>query len=204
MKIYIVTSGEYSDYGIDAVFTDEDMAWRFASTDFDYRIETYDADYYVVEGKPKACLFRVTYNFIKDQIEDIETGYRNNVFVDGLERGFEPGHFVFQMDNTKSMYYEIMNNSTGSKRVLKIARDRFAKFLAEHEFSREEVTKQSIEDSKRYNEEWESRSRNYRVRVTTSGDIPANANTDKALRDLISKGEPLPDTLEPLISLFKE
>ena len=28
-KIYIVTSGEYSDYGIDAVFTDKELAEKF-------------------------------------------------------------------------------------------------------------------------------------------------------------------------------
>ena len=50
MKIYVVTSGEYSDYGIDAVFVDEEKARKYCAernseSDWcDCDIETYDTD----------------------------------------------------------------------------------------------------------------------------------------------------------------
>lgn len=48
MKIYIVTSGEYSDYRIDAVFTDKSQTELYVAThyeDCDYKeIEEWDSD----------------------------------------------------------------------------------------------------------------------------------------------------------------
>lgn len=44
MKIYIVTSGSYSDYGIDAVFTDKEKAEHYAEWKYDARVEIYDTD----------------------------------------------------------------------------------------------------------------------------------------------------------------
>ena len=49
MKVYIVTSGEYSDYGIEAVFSTREMAEKYIATNnttdypYDY-IEEYDID----------------------------------------------------------------------------------------------------------------------------------------------------------------
>jgi hypothetical protein len=42
--IYVVTSGEYSDYGIDAVFTDKSKAELFAEPYEDRIVEEYEAD----------------------------------------------------------------------------------------------------------------------------------------------------------------
>lgn len=48
MKVYIVTSGEYSDYGIEIVFTDRDQAELYCAmheNDYDSpRVEEWDAD----------------------------------------------------------------------------------------------------------------------------------------------------------------
>ena len=46
MKIYIVTSGSYSDYGIDAVFTDHEKALEFVRifNGGSYNIEEYESD----------------------------------------------------------------------------------------------------------------------------------------------------------------
>lgn len=50
MKIYVVTSGCYSDYGIDAVFVDKKEAAKFAAVKnksgnyTTYRIESYETD----------------------------------------------------------------------------------------------------------------------------------------------------------------
>lgn len=49
MKVYVITSGEYSDYGIDAVFTDKTLAEEYADRNPSRRIETYEANKEVPE-----------------------------------------------------------------------------------------------------------------------------------------------------------
>lgn len=51
MKVYIVTSGSYSDYTIEAVFLDEDKASVYQALHFpnDGRMEIYDTDEFQVE-----------------------------------------------------------------------------------------------------------------------------------------------------------
>ncbi len=44
MKIYVVTSGEYSEYQIERVFTDEAKAKLFASHGSDYDLKAYDSE----------------------------------------------------------------------------------------------------------------------------------------------------------------
>lgn len=68
MKVYIVTAGEYSDYGIQKVFLDQDKAEKYAkyrngynSWD-DYRVEEYDTfddEYAVIEKEPTYHRFRI-------------------------------------------------------------------------------------------------------------------------------------------------
>ena len=49
MKVYVITSGEYSDYGIDAVFTDKSLAEEYVDRNPSRRIETYEANKEVPE-----------------------------------------------------------------------------------------------------------------------------------------------------------
>lgn len=54
MKVYVITSGYYSDYGIDTIFTDEGQAALFlaAHKELDNgRIEAYETDEVKLEGK---------------------------------------------------------------------------------------------------------------------------------------------------------
>ena len=56
MTVYIVTSGEYSDYCVQAVFTDQKQAELYVSTRIDldreeYYIEKYETDASHFEGK---------------------------------------------------------------------------------------------------------------------------------------------------------
>lgn len=58
MTIYVVTSGEYSDYGINAVFTSREQAELYCATHNDNskygyqcEVEEYEADTPVLEGK---------------------------------------------------------------------------------------------------------------------------------------------------------
>ena len=50
MKVYIVTDGDYSDYHIEAVFTDEKTAYKYAALHNCSRIEQYDTDNVAIDG----------------------------------------------------------------------------------------------------------------------------------------------------------
>lgn len=79
MKIYVITSGEYSDYGIVAVFTDFEKAKLFCAAhnlqerySYDYYIETYDTDDYNIESNIKvysAFKFRACHVKYSDDAE---------------------------------------------------------------------------------------------------------------------------------------
>lgn len=75
MIIYIVTSGEYSDYGIEAVYTDQEAAEKHVklgnlSREDSYRLETYETDAVVPQ-----LYYTVTY-YRAISREAKATGYR--------------------------------------------------------------------------------------------------------------------------------
>lgn len=64
MKVYIVTSGSYSDYGIDAVFSTRDLAKKYISSlnssrFHEFVIETWDLDSHKEELRKGFKLFFV-------------------------------------------------------------------------------------------------------------------------------------------------
>lgn len=167
MKVYIVTSGDYSGYGISAVFTDEDKAWQYASLDDDRRIEVYDADTAEIDGS-KTTYIQITYDFGNNRIYNHNI-VNERVLVSGLEEAITPYLFVFQIENTKKNYYEFLRSREGgkSKYLLKIAQDEFAKFMDRMQMSREELMQKSLQDSVRMREDFNRRYPNY-VHYTTS------------------------------------
>ena len=167
MKVYIVTEGEYSGYGISAVFTDEDKAWQYASLDDDRRIEVYDTDTAEIDSS-KTTYIQITYDFCNNRI------YSQNIVTDivlvaGLEEAITPYLFVFQIANTKKNYYEFLKSRerNKSKYILKIAQDEFAKFMDKMQMSREELMQKSLQDSVRMREDFNRRFPNY-MNYTTS------------------------------------
>jgi hypothetical protein len=57
MKVYIVTDGIYSDYHIEAVFTDKEKAEAFAAIHTYNNVEEWDADELLPEGKTDVYVF---------------------------------------------------------------------------------------------------------------------------------------------------
>lgn len=76
MKVYIVTSGYYSDYTIEAVFLDEDKANVYQALHFpnDGRVEIFDTDEFQVETS--IPVYREWFGMIKvnGEIEVQESG----------------------------------------------------------------------------------------------------------------------------------
>ena len=114
-KIYIVTSGEYSDYRIDAVFSEKEKAEEYVQNNgSDYRIEVYNLDEPIVNGNK---LWLVSFNLENGRIEDVTVSNRKKEYYCDTCK-YEPYSFVKHIN-----FYveaEIMD------RAVKIASERFA------------------------------------------------------------------------------
>ena len=118
-KIYIVTSGEYSDYGIDAVFTTKEKAVDYVEQNgTDYNIEEYNLDEDVEKKTQLWC--------IEFCVEDVKlcdarpTSYDRNNVVDTC--------YIFDtIDYEKDKpYIRFYIDADSMDRAVKIARERFA------------------------------------------------------------------------------
>lgn len=134
MKIYVVTSGCYSDYHIEAVYTDEDKAKAYANLHSDRTVEKYEADTVSVTADPlyaRVC-YKPKYNVISaistnewwfgrlsHPRPDEYTKY-NDVFT----------FYCVLSDRTKE---DIEKNGNDSSLLLKAAQDRWARFCGKEQ-----------------------------------------------------------------------
>ena len=110
--IYVVTSGDYSDYHIDAVFTDKALAEDFADTIIDSRIEEYATN----EKMEKTELWwRVV---LGEQFEEPVIS-RSNIAHDLVER-----------TSQKDKSYSFIVKSSSITKAKAIALERYHAFLA--------------------------------------------------------------------------
>ena len=122
MKVYIVTSGCYSDYHIEAVFTDKEKAKRYANFNSDRGIETYETD--KAFNSPERIM--VWYVPGDNSIRSMESiFYETEDYCYGDQFGFET-------EVSERLREDIEKNGTNSPLLLKIAQDRFAQFKARH------------------------------------------------------------------------
>ena len=125
MKIYVVTSGEYSDYGICAVFTDKEKAKLFCALREDWfeppRIEEYDtSDDIPAEAKRVVKLCRVCIGIFSSS-GTVTTFY-----------GFERENSVEEDWATYTVVFETKNDISDDV-AIKIARDMVAEYKAKKE-----------------------------------------------------------------------
>lgn len=79
-KIYIVTSGCYSDYSIEAVFTTQDKANDYVQQHgTDYRIEEYELDEEVTK---QVQVWRVEFNIDTKELSESVTCYKADEYRD--------------------------------------------------------------------------------------------------------------------------
>lgn len=130
MKVYVVTSGEYSDYGINAVFIDEEQAKLYCATyERDYpTIEEFDTDDHKIKsdnvvkrlwevdmyenGTPIRCRYSYTFKSV------------NNI-----------SHIPSRHDFYKG-YYQIaitLDNDIPREKAFKIIHDKIATWKYEHQ-----------------------------------------------------------------------
>lgn len=141
-KVYIVTSGDYSDYSIDSVFSTREAAekrcavWRQEELWGDPRIEEYDLEdgsNVVVEQVYKAMVFDQRYVFYQDKISvDFRMMYDIKPFKEEINR--KKGKTHSKNGKTIELYYGTLPvNKTVEKQAEaeKIIFDRLAKWKAE-------------------------------------------------------------------------
>ena len=117
-KIYIVTSGNYSDYGIDAVFTTKEKAVDYVEQHGTYYdIEEYDLD---KEVEKKTQLWSIVFCIEDGKFDEAHPiNYNKNKKVDTC--------YVEERFGGGKMYYIIfLVDADSMNRAVKIARERFA------------------------------------------------------------------------------
>jgi len=124
-KIYIVTSGEYSDYGIEAVFSTKEAAEKYAtisnstggSFGYDYIVETYGVDVISTEA-PTKVFARVFSNGVVSINSNEDTNIED--------------HFI-ELSDDSSIYVCVVRYSENKEVMIKAARDKRAQAEAEKE-----------------------------------------------------------------------
>ena len=118
-QIFIVTTGEYSNYSIDRVFSTRQKATEYLDTkDNDYRLEVYDIDEPI---KRETQLYRISFRLDKKKVVDVDIywkdSYKDLIHINDL---------CYNNKQTLEIYVE----SDSRKRALKIASERYGAIIA--------------------------------------------------------------------------
>ena len=118
-QIFIVTTGEYSDYTIDRVFSTRQKATEYLDTkDDNYTLEVFDIDEPI---ERKTQLYEISFELDKKKVWRCDT-YYDNRYKDLIHIG---GRYF---NNVKTL--DIYIESDSRKRALKIASERYGAIIA--------------------------------------------------------------------------
>ena len=118
-KIFIVTTGEYSDYSIDRVFSTRQKALEYLDTkDNRYTLEVFDVDEPI---ERETQLYEISFELDKKKVIDVDI-YWDESYKDMIHIG---GRY-FRNKKTLDIYVE----SDSRKRALKIASERYGAIIA--------------------------------------------------------------------------
>lgn len=105
MKIYVVTDGEYSEYHIEAVFTDKAKAERYAEV-YAAKVEEYDSDPEGPSVPPGMRVYQLAMNSVGEVAEVEHVSYDEVLFDDQFVSGpmypDEPDVFRFRFGDETS------------------------------------------------------------------------------------------------------
>lgn len=118
-QIFIITTGEYSDYSIDRVFSTRKKALEYLDTkDDEYTLEVFDLD------EPIDCktqIYEISFELDKKKVWNVRTTcdarYKDMIHIGGR---------YFNNRKTLDIYVE----SDSRKRALKIASERYGAIIA--------------------------------------------------------------------------
>lgn len=130
MKVYVVTSGSYSDYHIDAVFTDPVMAKSYANLGSGREVEEYEAD--SVKIATSGIKARIWYDPKKNEITMIDTGD----FIQNRWRPYKDEYYMHELRVERKLsartLEDIKKHGVKSPLLLKSMQDAWAQYKAEH------------------------------------------------------------------------
>ena len=130
MKVYVVTAGCYSDYHIEAVFTDPETAKAFANIDSDREVEEYDAD--SVKMAEAGIKARIWYDPKHNEINGIDTGdYVQERWRPWPDEYMYRGLCVYRKLSARTLK-DVQMHGKKSPLLLKVMQDAWAQYKAEH------------------------------------------------------------------------
>lgn len=184
MKIYIVTSGEYSDYHIDAVFTDYAMASKYANISSDREIEEYEAD--SIQINEPELIYNIYYDYEMDRINSLYPGRMRNTTLSNYRHTMD---FSIMMND--KLFESIQEYGCKSKLLLKIAQDKFTYELYKLGISREELIKKVNDNA----DALHNRYTIYTSSIDTMNPFErvATKEVENKINAMYDNGEPLPD-----------
>jgi hypothetical protein len=117
-KVFVVTSGEYSDYTISRVFSTRKKALEYLDTkDDSYRLEVYDLDEPI---ERKTELYCITFRFDQKRVEKVQ------ICCVGGKKDLIRARRTYSGVSVLDIYME----SDSRKRALKIASERYGAIIA--------------------------------------------------------------------------
>lgn len=123
-KVYIVTSGEYSDYHINAVFSTREKAEEYVDAQgSDYRVEEYPVD--DAEVKKNESIWLVSVNWITGNADSANPQNFSNYYTDKVDT-------VLYDESCGSGYLNFVLMSDSMARAKKVAHERFMQVKALH------------------------------------------------------------------------
>ena len=118
-KVFVVTTGEYSDYSIDRVFSTRQKAVEYLDTQDDhYRLEVFDIDEPI---ERRTQIYKISFQLDKKKVWRVKICYDKR-----LKDLIHIGERYFSNVKTLEIYIE----SDSRKRALKIASERYGAIFA--------------------------------------------------------------------------
>ena len=191
-RVYVVTSGEYSDYRIEKVFSSKRKAHMYSLLDPDRRVEEYDVDDTELNVVSEYLL--VSYNYKYNDIPEL-TLCGEQVKPRISECWGNPFEFTLSLSNDR-IYRNLIRYGKKSKVIFKIAQDKFAEYCYEHNTSREELIRKR--DGKYYNPNaaFYTTSSVMDAWTPSRTALETDKRVAKCLTQRIVDGKPLPSTEE--------
>ena len=118
-KVFVITSGEYSDYRIERVFTTRRKALEYLDTKDDgYRLEEYCLDEPI---ERQTQVFRICFELDEKKVRRVGTGY-GKCYKDLIQ--------VYKDWRGDGSLLDIYVESDSKKRALKVASERYGAVIA--------------------------------------------------------------------------
>lgn len=129
MKVYIVTSGEYSGYGIEAVFTNEEQAELYCAIHPYCEIDEWEADKIKISPVDVYAVYEIRFD---DKLKEIDAKSHLSIKSEKKVEIFENQYPYSACPQKPSYKVSVpVKKGTQKERAVKIARDYLYQYLME-------------------------------------------------------------------------